>query len=253
MSAPITLLLGPTPFFPVVGGWLLCMIAVPLLARRGASGRTQGITIGVIAQAALAVIYLLYAWPYPHALRTIVAVPLLGWTAEFLGSRTGVPFGRYHYTEKLQPQIRRVPVVIPLAWLMMLPPAWAVAELVVPSGEWWVSATIAAAAFTAWDLYLDPHLVRWSFWKWEKPGRFYMGIPIMNFVGWFLWAWVITALVQPASLLGTPLFFVYTLTWLFQFGGHLVFWELQRSGLVGFAAMGLFIVLASRTLFHLVS
>jgi putative membrane protein len=33
------------------------------------------------------------------------AVCLLGFAAEYLGVRTGVPFGRYHFTEMLGPKI----------------------------------------------------------------------------------------------------------------------------------------------------
>lgn len=232
------LVIGPAAYLPVFIIWVGCMIAVPLLARHGDRGKTRGIMFGVVAQATLAAVYLIYAWSPVHALWAIVVVPLLGWIAEFVGSRTGIPFGHYHYTEALQPQIHRVPVAIPLAWLMMLPPSWAVAELIAPSGPWWVRATIAATAFTAWDVYLDPQLVTWAFWKWDVPGRYYVGIPLGNFLGWFIWAWIISAVVQPASLLGTPFILVYLLTWLFQFGGHLVFWKMPLSGLVGFIAMG---------------
>ena len=46
---------------------------------------------------------------------------MIGWTAEAIGSKTGFPFGAYHYTDRLQPQLLGVPLLIPLAWLMMLP------------------------------------------------------------------------------------------------------------------------------------
>lgn len=231
-------LLGPAWLLPVVLLWMLMMIIVPLAARRGPASRPAAISLGVLAQVALVGAVLLGTWSAAKALRALVLVPVLGWTAEWIGSRTGVPFGDYHYTNALQPQIRRVPVVIPLAWLMMLPPAWAVAEVLVPAGPWWLYATVAAAGFTAWDIYLDPHLVSWKFWEWSVPGRTYMGIPLSNFLGWFVWAWIITALVHPGSLRGTPLLLVYVLTWLFQFGGHLAFWGLWKSGVVGFFAMG---------------
>lgn len=247
-------LLGPPHLLPVLLLWMAGMIAVPLLSRRGERGRTRGIMLGVYLQAALVTVYLLYGWETGRALLAILAVPALGWFAEYTGSRTGIPFGRYHYTEALQPQIGHVPVAIPLAWLMMLPPSWAVADLILPQGSWWLRAALAAGAFTAWDIYLDPHLVHWEFWKWEKPGRFYMGIPLTNFLGWFLWAWIITALVTAGGSLpagtGTPLVLVYLLTWLLQFGGHMVFWNLKRSALAGFVLMGVPAVLALRVLLH---
>jgi lycopene beta-cyclase len=244
--------LGPPQLVPILIAWVGFMIAVPLLARRGRRGRVRGITLGVFAQATLVVVYLLHTWDLESSVRAFVLVPFLGWFAELVGSRTGIPFGRYEYTAALQPQVKRVPVVIPLAWLMMMPPSWAVAEMVVPDAPWWLFATVAAAAFTAWDIFLDPHLVSWRFWEWEVPGRYYAGIPLSNFLGWFLWAWIITAVVQPPSLLGTPLLLVYVLTWLFQFGGHLVFWKLPLSAVAGFIAMGSLAVPAVRSLLAII-
>jgi hypothetical protein len=55
---------------------------------------------------------------------------------------------------------RRAPLV-PLAWLMMLPPAWAVARLVA-GGPGIAFILTAALAFTAWDLFLDPQMVAWG-------------------------------------------------------------------------------------------
>jgi putative membrane protein len=221
--------------------WLAAMISVPVVAGRGERFRSVAISSGVVAQVALIIVTLFLQWELSRAFRAVLLVPVLGWTAEFIGSRTGIPFGKYHYTPVLQPQIHRVPVVIPFAWLMMLPPAWAVAQWIAPGAHPVVNAVIAGAAFTAWDVYLDPHLVRWRFWEWDEPGV-YEGIPLKNFFGWFLWASVITFLVGPPSLPLFPLVPVYILTWLFQFGGHIVFWRLRVSGIAGFLAMGAFIL-----------
>lgn len=245
-------LLGTPVMVVFLAIWLAGMIAVPLVARRGVGYRSRAISQGVVVQVLLVVVVLFNGWPWQAALRAVVLVPLLGWVAEFIGTRTGLPFGRYHYTDVMQPQIHRVPAAIPAAWLMMMPPSWAIAEVAVPGSSWWLGAVVAGAAFTAWDIYLDPHLVNWRFWEWDDHGRFYLGIPLTNFLGWFLWATVITAAVQPPSLEGTPLWLVYVLTWLFQFGGHLVFWKLRVSAAAGFAAMGALIVPALVNLSSLV-
>lgn len=230
--------------------WFVAMAAVPIIAGSQRNrARERAISLGVVVQTGVMVVVLFTHWPVLSALRAILFVPVLGWIAEVIGSSTGIPFGHYHYTAALQPQVRHVPIAIPAAWLMMLPPAWAIAELIVPGGPWWLGALIAGAAFTAWDIYLDPHLVGWKFWEWDVPGKLYLGIPLSNFFGWFLWATVITAAVQPRSLIGTPLWLVYVLTWLFQFGGHLVFWKMPISAFAGFIAMALFAVPALTRLF----
>lgn len=227
----------------IFGIWTIVMISVPLVARVGVAYRGRAITIGVVAQVALVVSTLFTGWTVSRAIVGIALVPVLGWTAEFIGSRTGIPFGKYHYTSVLQPQLKHVPIAIPFAWLMMLPPSWAIAQLLIPDGSRLLIAIVSGAAFMAWDIYLDPHLVRWDFWRWEEPGV-YLGIPLKNFFGWFLWAAAITFAVNPAPLSPFPLVLVYILTWLFQFGGHIVFWRWPISGIAGFCAMGIFTITA---------
>ncbi len=117
-------LLGPQAVHPMLAAWAVTMIAVPIVAAFGPRGRIWGISLGVLAQVAVVVTVLGQSWQWSQVVAVAIAVPALGWFAEFAGSRTGIPFGRYHYTPALQPQIHRVPVVIPLAWLMMLPPFW---------------------------------------------------------------------------------------------------------------------------------
>lgn len=234
-------LLGPAAVHPVLGMWAVVMIAVPIVAAFGARGRVWGISLGVLAQVAVVVTVLNQSWTVNQVVAVALAVPGLGWFAEFVGSRTGIPFGRYHYTVALQPQIHRVPVVIPLAWLMMLPPSWAVAQVLVPDGGTLVRAVVAGYAFMAWDVYLDPHLTKWGFWSWDQSGSF-EGIPVVNFFGWFLWATVISAValgvLAPLPLVAGPLVVVYTITWLLQAGGHFVFWRWPISGMGGFVLMG---------------
>ncbi len=233
--------LGPTGIRPFLAIWALAMIAVPIVAARGEKGRAWGISTGVVAQVAAVVAVLAVSWSAGRTLLAVVAVPILGWSAEFVGSRTGIPFGRYHYTERLRPQIHRVPIAIPLAWLMMLPPSWAVAEALFPDSSRLVRALVAGYAFMAWDVYLDPLMVRWRFWEWDQDGS-YLGIPLVNFLGWFLCAVGISLVVDPPPLLIEPLVLIYAVTWLLQAGGHFVFWRWPVSGLAGFAAMGLVVI-----------
>lgn len=228
----------------LMGCWVLEMIAVPILKwRGGARAERAGIMVGVLLQAVAVLAVLATTWPWLRVWRTAAVIIGLGWLVEFIGSHTGLPFGRYHYTARLQPQLGGVPLLIPLAWLMMLPPSWAVATLITGDGSRWLVALVTGLAFTAWDLFLDPQMVRWKFWEWEQPGG-YFGIPWLNFVGWVLASTVMTAVVGPTSLPILPLFLFYLITWLLETMGQAVFWGLRGSALVGFLGMGLFVMLA---------
>ena len=233
------------------GFWILVMICVPIVRwTAGAGAERIGIAAGVFAQVAV-VIVTLAAGLGPYALVVVVSVPVLGWASEVLGSRTGFPFGSYTYTNVLQPQLADVPVLIPLAWLMMMPPSWAVGASLAPNNpvaQW----AIAAAAFTAWDVYLDPLMVGWDFWRWKRRG-WYLGIPLTNYLGWFAVAFVITAaLALLAGAVGIPLLeslptgpmlLVFVITWILQFIGQFAFWKLHASAVAGLLAMGVFVVL----------
>lgn len=235
----------PLPVVTLGAIWVAVMIAVPIwkwvLAERG---ERIGISLGVLFQAAtVAVLLASSGIALPRLLLVLLGVPVLGWLVELIGSKTGVPFGRYHYTDVLQPQVGHVPLLIPLAWLMMIPPSWAVATIILPDAPRIVIAVLAGAAFMAWDLFLDPQMVKWRFWEWDQPGR-YVGIPFVNFFGWWLAGTVISFLLMPTEVPVAPLLAIYLLTWLLEVGGQGMFWKLYVSAAAGFVAMGLFVVLA---------
>jgi putative membrane protein len=229
--------------------WGLSMIAVPILRWTIGKGAERiGISVGVATQACFVAALLFHGLPPWRAGAVVAAIPVLGWLFELLGSRTGFPFGPYEYTDVLKPQISHVPVIVPLAWLMMIPPSAAVGQILAPGGSTIGRILISAAAFTAWDLFLDPQMVMWKFWRWRRKGV-YFGIPLLNFLGWFLCglaALVVLNLLLPTSacfLPIWPLFAVYVLTWFFETTAQLAFWRLYGPGLTGFVGMGVFIAL----------
>lgn len=228
--------------------WVLTMISLPIVRFFSDEATFNwGVSFSVLIQTAAVVAILHDTWGWGRTLRTAAIVAVLGWGIEFIGSRTGLPFGAYNYTEALQPQLGHVPLLIPLAWFMMLPPAWAIAERVVGTSSRLRFILFSAAAFTAWDLFLDPQMVHWGYWVWENP-QGYFGIPWINYLGWFLTATVMTVAVRPDGLPLAPLLLIYAITWALESIGLIVFWGLVGPGLVGFVGMGLFVWLGWRAL-----
>ena len=120
----------------------------------------------------------------------------IAWAYEQVGVMTGVVFGAYHYTDYLGARLGEVPLLIPLAWFMMIYPSYVIANIALegrpigtPSGARVLVrlAAVSAAVMTAWDLVIDPILSGPSVkaWIWETGGP-YFGIPIQNFLGWLL-------------------------------------------------------------------
>jgi hypothetical protein len=123
-----------------------------------------------------------------------------------------------------------------VAWLMMLPPAWAIGQAVA-GGQRLLFIAASALAFTAWDLFLDPQMVSWQLWLWDQPGG-YFGIPWVNYLGWFGAAAVITAIAAPPPPPVGQLGLIYAITWLLETVGLGVFWRQPRPALCGFLGMG---------------
>jgi uncharacterized membrane protein len=222
--------------------WIACMIPMPIIQWiTGNDGLTAGIVLSVLVQAALAIVFLNQAAGWRRTAVIVGTVAVVAWASEALGSKTGIPFGAYHYTARLQPQVLGVPLLIPLAWLMMLPPAWAVAQRITGRATGLAFILVSAFAFTAWDLFLDPQMVHWGLWAWDQPGH-YFGIPLVNFAGWMLVSALVTLVARPPALPTRPLLVVYTLTWLIETVGLILFWGLFGPAAAGFLGMGLFVL-----------
>jgi putative membrane protein len=227
--------------------WALIMIIQPIvLWTWGQTALQRGLSLAVLVQAATVLLILGQAWGLKRTTAALVLVAITSFFVEWAGSQTGFPFGKYHYTDVLQPQLQGVPLLIPLAWMMMLPPAWAIAHQISrKSGRSISFVLLAALAFTVWDLFLDPQMVGWNFWVWEIPGR-YFGIPLVNFLGWFLVSAFITWIANPVDLPDVPLIAVYVITWLLQTIGQAAFWGQPGPALFGFLAMGALVFLARK-------
>lgn len=225
-----------------MGIWVLVIVATPIaLWTMGQPGLLAALQAGVLTQVVTVLLVLVRAGLLRQALLAGAAVPLLGWLVEVVGQASGFPFGSYQYTPLLQPQLAGVPVLIPLAWLMMMPPAWAMALVIAGAQPGWRArvrrAAVAALAFTAWDLFLDPQMVAWNAWVWAVPGV-YFGVPLQNFAGWLLVAFCVSLLLAPGSLPLAPLIMIYAVTCVLQTIGQLLFWQLAGPGVAGLAGMG---------------
>lgn len=226
-----------------ISAWILAMISLPI-ARWiwGESVIPVMSTASTVLQGIAVLVVLLKSWRLHQLVPAVALTAVLTWSAEYLGHTTGFPFGDYSYTGLLQPQLLDVPLLIPLAWLMMLGPSWAASYAILGDRvrtwrEWLLFAAISGLAMTAWDLYLDPQMVAWGFWTWEQPGP-YFGIPLSNFAGWFAVASLVTLCIRPPRLTVGPLLLVYAVVWVFQAIGLAVFWGQPGPALVGFVGMG---------------
>jgi uncharacterized membrane protein len=224
--------------------WLLAMLTMPLTNWIwGERALYIHISTSVLIQACLSTALLVRGQGVARTALTVAIVFVLSWALEAVGSATGIPFGRYHYTDRLQPQLAHVPLLIMAAWMMMLPPSWAIGWRLGGQRYGLASILLSGLAITAWDLFLDPQMTQWELWVWDQPGG-YFGIPLVNFLGWSLGGALITAAVRPKTVPERPLLVVYTLTWILETVGLIAFWGLPGPAVCGYVAMGVLVALA---------
>jgi uncharacterized membrane protein len=122
---------------------------------------------------------------------------LVGNVFENLGVRTGFPFGHYYFTDVMGPKILGVPVFLGLAYLGMAYLSWTLARLILEETERPLAgsrvitlALLASVIMVSWDLSMD---AVWSTivraWIWQQ-GGIYFGVPLTNFLGWFVTVYV---------------------------------------------------------------
>ena len=138
---------------------------------------------------------------------------VVAYAMEEIGVRTGLIYGPYHYSDMLGTKLGHVPIIIPLAWFMMIYPSWRVAQALLRGvdsrsmGGIVAQAVVAALAMTGWDMVMDPGMAEGGNWVWERGGP-YFGVPLRNYLGWLVttfliygalgWLWRRVGLTTPA-------------------------------------------------------
>jgi putative membrane protein len=143
-------------------------------------------------------VFLAWVWP-------------LAFVAEFSSTRIGIPFGLYHYTGTTRGRelfIADVPFFDSLSFTFLAYAAFCLARVVLgardshgtraggrsrardPRVEWAVTA-LAGVLMMLLDVVIDPIAVRGDQWFlghifWYPEGGIYFGVPLSNFLGWFI-------------------------------------------------------------------
>ncbi len=108
-----------------------------------------------------------------------------------------VALGRYHYPDWLlyfPPRPALVPLGIGLAWGALVPVVMRLSEVLLrPGASPWRLAALDGAMAVGLDLVLDPAVSGepLRLWLWREPFMepyrlWVLGVPVFNFVGWFL-------------------------------------------------------------------
>ena len=219
--------------------------------------RIQATTLGVLLFFAESKIHAFVSRGGKFVTTFVLVVLPTAFLVEYIGVHTGWPFGSYHYTEKLGWQLLDVPVLIPLAWFMMMYPCWVIASKM--GSTRWSRIAIASWLMAAWDLYLDPQMVNEGYWLWhDESGANTTNIPISNFFGWLLASALIFTLLELLLPKPEPLpdiegvfddrvpYYAVAWVWLGSFVANIgwfnPFLDQPRTALLGLIGMGIVLV-----------
>jgi len=155
------------------------------------------VALHVTPPAVFALIHGAELYGYRGILTFVGVCLVVGNIFENVGVRTGIPFGHYVFTDVMGPKILVVPILLGLAYVGMAYLSWTLAYLILKATQRPLDgsrvltiALLASAILLSWDLSMDSV---WSTvvraWIWQQ-GGIYFGVPLTNFLGWFLTAYV---------------------------------------------------------------
>ena len=185
-----------------MGAWLLiaawtvvtcCSLFAPQLISFNAARY-----VNVVLMSAFTLLHASRRYGWDGALAYFVIAVVLANVFENMSITTGFPFGPYHHTASMGPQLFHVPLIVGpifaaagyLGWVLagiLLGDVFSARRIDLPVAKPLIAAFIA----TSWDLCVDPiggTLNR--DWVWVDGGG-YFGVPWLNFFGWMLTLWLI--------------------------------------------------------------
>ena len=187
----------------LVNGLLWLLIALYACSRilqvfPGPASMLDVVALHVLPPALFAMIHGALLYRIRGSVMFLLICFVVGNIFENIGVLTGFPYGHYYFTGLMGPKLLAVPVFLGLAYVGMAYLSWSLARIIVkdfestPVGSHVVTVPLLAAfIMVAWDLAMDPF---WSTvlhaWIWRDGGR-YFGVPLTNFLGWYLAVYVI--------------------------------------------------------------
>lgn len=132
----------------------------------------------------------------------------VGLLMEMWGLKDGVIFGGHYIYKQNQLTLLNVPIPVVLYWAVFIYTGYCLINSFLVwlkykkpnyqnSNYWMVPLLIFADGLVvvAIDLFMDPIQVHQGSWRWLEGGP-YFGVPIGNFVGWFLVTIIVTGLYR---------------------------------------------------------
>lgn len=143
----------------------------------------------------------LYAQGWRRAIAFFAVTCVASWSCEAYGLQHPWFFGTFYYTDILGPKLAGVPLVVPLAYFMMMYPSYVITNLLIYGHPVMTRSNtlmklvgvslLTALVMSAWDLTNDPLMANEvKAWVWPNGGPFF-DIPLQNFRGWIMVVFIV--------------------------------------------------------------
>lgn len=157
------------------------------------------------------ILLILHSFLTLSALRAIFFITIasfIGWIMEVWGLSAGTFFGGHYVYKSNQLTLLNVPLPVILYWAVFIYTGYCVVNSFVywlnkqkPSRNrknlWLLPIAVLLDGWVvvAIDLFMDPLQVQSGSWKWLEGGP-YFGVPIGNFIGWFIVTVIVTGIFR---------------------------------------------------------
>ena len=177
----------------LIVSWILIAVLAILLITLVSLGVTKNGGVGILIVCIFAMVHGINRYGIKNMLFFFVIASVISWCYESLSIKTGFPFGHYYYSDVLGTKIGLVPVIIMFSYFGVAYLAWTVGQVLIDQqnsrlkgASLFTIPVIASFVMVLWDLCFDPYAATLNqAWIWENGGG-YFGVPIVNFLGWYL-------------------------------------------------------------------
>ena len=173
--------------------WILIIALAILLVTLAATGVVKNGGVGILVVCIFSIIHGINRYGTKNMLVFFAISSVISWSFESLSIVSGFPFGNYYYSDVLGTKIGLVPIIIIMSYFGVAYLAWSIGQVLIDQqnsklrgASVFTIPMIAAFVMVIWDLAFDPFASTINqAWIWENGGG-YFGVPIVNFLGWYL-------------------------------------------------------------------
>ncbi len=118
----------------------------------------------------------------------LMLVAVLGFFVEVLGTRTGLPFGFYSYSDVLGIKVMDTPLIMGINWVLLVYAGTMLFHpLKIPG---WLKPVLTGSSLVLLDIFIEPFAIKWNLWQWQETVP-----PAQNYVSWaiiaVLFSWLL--------------------------------------------------------------